>query len=147
MLAYDGDFDQRHTVSAYATYRLTHTLDVGASTRYGSGLPVPGYFASSTLKVPGNPNSTTGVIYLLTQTRNTLREDDYQRTDIRVNKAFTLKRFNLTIHGEIENLTAHRNLSYYQFVYFGNIAGTHSLQATREATLPFLPAAGFTFEF
>ena len=146
-LAFDGDYDQRHTVSAYAAYRLTRTLDLSASTRYGSGLPVPGYFASSTLKVPGDPNSTTGVIYLLSQYRNALREDDYQKTDIRINKALTLKRFNLTIHGEIENLTAHDNYSYYQFVYPPNVATARSAQATRQTTLPFLPAAGFTFEF
>ena len=146
-LSFPGDYDQRNTFSAYAAYRITRTINVSANARYGSGLPIPGYLASSTLTVPGDPNSTTGVIYLLTQSRNALREDDYQRDDIRINKVFTRKHFNLTLHGELENLTGHVNYRYYQFVYLNNIASSHEVQGTRESTLPFLPAAGLTFEF
>jgi len=146
-LNFPGDYDQRNTFSAYAAYRITRTINVSANARYGSGLPIPGYFAPSTLTVPGDPHSTTGVIYLLTQSRNALREDDYQRDDIRINKVFTRKHFNLTLHGEIENLTAHTNYRYYQFVYFGTIATTHEVQGSRESSLPFLPAAGLTLEF
>jgi outer membrane cobalamin receptor len=146
-LNFPGDYGQRDTFSAYASYRITRTINVSANARYGSGLPVPGYFAPSTLTVPGNPNSTTGVIYLLSQSRNALHEDAYQRDDIRVNKVFTRRRLNLTLHGEIENLTAHTNYRYYQFVYFSNISTTHEVQGTRDTSLPFLPAAGLTLEF
>jgi hypothetical protein len=146
-LSFPGDYDQRDTFSAYAAYRITRTINVSANSRYGSGLPIPGYLAPSTLTVPGNPNSTTGVIYLLAQSRNALREDDYQRNDVRINKEFTRKHFNLTVHGELENLTAHTNYRYYQFVYLGTIATTHEVQGSRESTLPFLPAAGLTLEF
>jgi hypothetical protein len=146
-LNFPGDYDQRDTFSAYAAYRITRTINVSANARYGSGLPIPGYFASSTLTVPGNPKSTTGVIYLLSQSRNALHEDAYQRDDIRINKVFTRKHFNLTLHGEIENLTAHANYKYYQFVYFSNISTTHEVQGTRDTSLPFLPAAGLTVEF
>jgi hypothetical protein len=146
-LSFPGDYDQRNTFSAYAAYRITRTVNLSANCRYGSGLPIPGYLAPSTLTVPGNPTSTTGVIYVLTQSRNTLREDDYQRDDIRINKVFTRKRFNITVHGELENLTAHTNYRYYQFVALGTIATTHAVQASRESTLPFLPAAGLTLEF
>ena len=146
-LSFAGDYDQRNTFSAYAAYRITKTINVSANSRFGSGLPIPGYLASSTLTVPGNPHSTTGVIYLLSPTRNAVREDDYQRDDVRINKVFTRNRFNLTLHGELENLTGHTNYRYYQFVYFGTIASTHEVQGSRESTLPFLPAAGLTFEF
>jgi hypothetical protein len=146
-LNFPGDYDQRNTFSAYAAYRITRTIDVSANARYGSGLPIPGYFAPSSFTVPGDPNSTTGVIYVLSQSRNALHEDDYQRDDIRINKVFNRKHFNLTLHGELENLTDHTNYRYYQFVYFGTIATTHELEGSRESTLPFLPAAGITFEF
>jgi len=146
-LSFAGDFDQRSTFSAYAAYRISRTVNVSANVRYGSGLPVPGYFAASSLPVPGSPNSKTGVIWLLSPTRNALREDDYQRDDIRINKVFNRKRYNLTLHGELENFTDHTNYRYYQFVYFGNIATTHEAQGSRDTTLPFLPAAGFTLEF
>lgn len=146
-LSYVGDYDQRDTFSAYGAYRITQTINISANIRYGSGLPVPGYFAPSTLKVPGNPNSTTGVIYLLNQVRNTVHEEAYQRNDVRINKAFNWKHFSLTVHGELENLTDHTNYRYYQFVYFGTIATTHMVQGSRDSTLPFLPAAGLTLEF
>jgi hypothetical protein len=146
-LSFPGDFDQRNTFSAYAAYRITRTVNVSANARYGSGLPIPGYLAPSSLPVPGSPNSTTGVIYLLSQSRNAVRENDYQRDDIRINKVFNHKRFILTLHGELENLTDHTNYRYYQFVYFGNIATSHEVQGSRDSTLPFLPAAGITLEF
>jgi outer membrane cobalamin receptor len=146
-LSFPGDYDQRDTFSAYAAYRITRTINVSANARYGSGVPIPGYLAPSTLPVPGNPNSKTGVIYLLSQSRNALSEGDYQRDDIRINKVFTRKHFNLTLHGEIENLTAHTNYRYYQFVYLNTIATTHEVQGSRDGSLPFLPAAGLTLEF
>src|SRR5262249_26829993 len=35
--------DQRHTVNAFATYRLTPTINLSGKWIYGSGFPVPGF--------------------------------------------------------------------------------------------------------
>jgi len=142
-LSFPGDYDQRNTFSAYAAYRITRSIDVSGSTRYGSGFPIPGFLAP--LVVP--PSGATGVVYQLSQERNTLRAGDYFRSDIRANKIFNEKHFSLTVSGEIENLTGHANYVYYDFIYPGFIATYPSVFATRGTTLPLLPVAGFTIEF
>jgi hypothetical protein len=142
-LSFQGDYDQRNTFSAYAAYRITRTIDVSGHTRYGSGVPIPGFLAPFITL----PSGASGVVYQLSQARNTLRTDDYERSDIRVNKVFNARRFNLTVHGEIENLTGHMNYVYYDFIYPGNVGEYHSVFATRGTTLPVLPVAGLTLEF
>lgn len=69
------------------------------------------------------------------------------RNDARINKVFTRRRYNLTVHGEIENFTGHNNYSYYDFLYPSFIAASHYVYAERQGTLPLLPAGGFTLEF
>ncbi len=149
---YQGDFDQRNTVSAYAAYRLTRTIAISANSRYGSGLPIPGYLAPSNIPAPGG-GSSQEVYFFLSSQRNTLHTAAFARTDARISKVFNRRHFNLTIHGELENLTAHTNLSYYAFAVAPPYATTTSsnpspyVYASRQSTLPLLPAAGLTFEF
>jgi hypothetical protein len=145
-LSFAGDFDQRNTFSAYAAYRITRTINVSGNTRFGTGLPISGFLAPPLTPIP-NGGGSNPVVFLLSQNRNTLRHDDYQRTDIRANKIFNTRRFNLTIHGELENLTGHVNSSYYHFLYPPNVSSSHAVDATRQSLLPFLPAAGLTVEF
>ncbi len=141
--SFHGDYDQRNTFSAYAAYRLTRSIDISGNTRYGSGYPIPGFLA------PFSPASsdTLEVTFRLSPARNTLRQNDYMRSDIRLNKVFNARRFNLTLHGEIENLTNHKNYVYYDFIYPGSIAQYPYVFATRDTSLPVLPVAGLTLEF
>jgi hypothetical protein len=76
-----------------------------------------------------------------------LRAEDYFRSNVRVNKIFIRKHFNLTVRGEIENLTGHPDYVYADFIYPSDIAMYPSVLATRGTTLPVLPAAGLTIEF
>src|SRR5260370_9834578 len=41
-LSFAGDFDQRHTLSAYGSYRFTGPLNRSGQWRYGSGISIPG---------------------------------------------------------------------------------------------------------
>ena len=41
---FDSDHDQRHTVNAYASYRLSHRTNFSMKYRFGTGSPVAGYF-------------------------------------------------------------------------------------------------------
>lgn len=141
-VSFAGNDDQRDTFTAYAAYPITRTLSLSSNVRYGSGTPLPGYFAPST--VSSNGSSTT---WLLSSQRNTVREEAYFDSSLRANKVFTTRHFNLTVHGEMENLTSHVNWRYYNFVYLGNIATSKQVSIRRNSTLPFLPTAGFTFEF
>ena len=43
---FPGDYDQRHTVNAYVSYRIRPTVNLSARWAYGSGFPVPAYVQS-----------------------------------------------------------------------------------------------------
>src|SRR6185503_4010692 len=43
-LAFPSDSDQRHTLNAFGSYRVSGTLELSAQWRYGSGMPRPGFF-------------------------------------------------------------------------------------------------------
>jgi outer membrane cobalamin receptor len=119
--SFAGDFDQRHTVSAYGGYRLTNTINLSAQWRYGSGLPMVGFFREENGQVVlgGEPNR--------------VRLPAYSRLDLRINKAFYFKRSKLTLSGEVLNVLARDN-----FRQDGR---------RREKLLPFLPSVGIAFEF
>src|SRR5437016_5546877 len=79
-LSFAGDFDQRHTLSAYGSYRFTGTFNVSGQWRYGSGFPIPGFFRSQ------------GSDLFLASERNSLRLPAYSRVDLRANKAFLFEK-------------------------------------------------------
>jgi outer membrane receptor protein involved in Fe transport len=120
-LTFVSDFDQRHTLSAYGSYRLTNTLNLSGLWRYGSGLPFVGFFRES-----------NGVIVFGSE-RNRLRLPAYSRVDLRINKAFYFKRSKLTLSGEVLNLLNRRNLRQ---------DGRQT-----EKLLPLTPSVGIALEF
>ena len=119
-LDFVSDFDQRHTITAYGSYRMTETLNFSGEWRYGSGLPLLNYF------------SGTGGFYNL-PSPNQLRLPSYSRLDLRINKAFNFKRSKLTLSGEVLNATDHKNF--------------RSVFSRPERLLPILPSVGLAFEF
>src|SRR5208282_5357616 len=88
-----SDWDQRHTVNIYAGYRLRPSVNLSARSSWGSGFPIPGFL------------ETVGSSYYLTNVRNSRRLGTYNRTDLRVNKAWTHDKWKLTLYGEVINLT------------------------------------------
>lgn len=116
-----SDFDQRHTLSTYGSYRLTNTFNLSAQWRCGSGLPLAGFFQEINGRVVAGAE------------RNRLRLPAYNRLDLRANKAFYFKRSKLTLSGEILNMLAHDN-----FRQDGR---------GREKLLPLLPSVGIAWEF
>lgn len=116
-----SDFDQRHTISTYASYRMTDTLNLSGQWRYGSGLPMVGFF-----------QEVDGQIVLGSE-RNRVRLPVYSRLDMRISKAFYFKRSKLTLSGEVLNALGRDN-----FRQDGR---------GREKLLPFLPSVGVAFEF
>src|SRR4051812_15490013 len=83
---YWGDYDQRHTLNAYALYRHSDRTSFVSKLRIGSNFPVPGYYA----KVSGTDAFT------LTDVRNTERLPTYARLDLRANRTFNWSRRRLT---------------------------------------------------
>lgn len=131
-LRFVSDFDQRHVLSAYASYRFTETLNVSGQWRYGSGLPLSGFFRED-----------AGRLFLGSE-RNLVRLPFYSRVDLRVNKAFLFRRWKLTLSGEALNALKRVN---YRYPGFATIGPGGEISNERQKLLPFLPSAGVAIEF
>lgn len=132
-LSFPGDFDQRHTLSAYGSYRFTGTFNVSGQWRYGSGFPIPGFLRSQ------------GADLFLAAERNSLRLPAYSRVDVRVNKAFLFERWKLTLSGELLNVTNHKN--FRAPIIHGIDPTTGQVFHHFGERLPVLPALGIAIEF
>lgn len=123
--------DQRHTVNAFATYRLSPSINVSGKWTYGSGFPVPG-FAS-----PISVGNTTFAF------SNQTRLGDYQRLDLRLDKSWAYTRWKLTVYAEVLNVTNHSNP---RFIFTSFQANGQAFGVTDKG-LPIVPTAGLVFQF
>jgi len=132
-LKFPSDYDQRHTLNIYGSRRLRPTVNLSGRFTYGSGMPLPGFYQL----VPGG--------YAISQSRNTLRAPAYQRTDVRLNKAYVHQKYTMTLFGEIVNLTNHTNRDF-------DSPGPYDVNTTRTfptffSMFPILPSVGMVLEF
>jgi hypothetical protein len=132
-LHFDGDFDQRHTVSVYGSYRVTGTLNLSSKLRYGSNFPVVGFYRYE------------GDQMFLSTERNQLRLPAYSRLDVRVNKDFNFDRWKLTLYAEVMNVLRRDNVRFSDLDDYN--PNTGRVFYTRDSLFPFLPIAGLTLEF
>jgi hypothetical protein len=128
---YWADFDQRHTVNAFAHHRLSPRTSVTAKFRLGSNVPVPGYF-----------DVAQGML-VVGETRNTVRLPTYARLDARVNRTFNFTRRRLTLFVEVLNIFNRSNPGLADGVVRQNGVAVGFL----ETLFPILPSAGVRFEF
>ncbi|HKD79001.1 MAG TPA: TonB-dependent receptor [Candidatus Angelobacter sp.] len=120
--------DQRHTVNAFAMYRLTPTISLSGKMVYGSGVPLSSIdVVAGTIVGPGH------TIF-----------GPYQRLDLRCDKAWAFPRWKMTLHIEGLNMTNHDNPRLIGST-FDPLTGR--VIAVTERGLPITPTAGVTFEF
>lgn len=131
--SFPADQDQRHTVNVYVGYRLRPTINLSVRSLYGSGMPIPGFY------------SQQGSTYSLSANRNALREQAYERTDVRVNKAWAFDRWKLTLYAETVNILNRTNPHYESFRGYNYPSETLNLGFVN--MLPILPSAGVVLEF
>lgn len=129
---FPSDFDQRHTVNVYGGFRLRPTVNLSLRSTYGSNFPMPGYLTQ------------VGSSYYLSTVRNQVRLPSYQRTDLRINKAWTHNRWKTTFYGEVVNLTDHKNTLFGSFN--GYNSGTRQAYLTLDKMFPILPSVGVVLE-
>ena len=135
-----GDFyystleDQRHTLNAFGSYRLSPTLNLSGKFMFGSGYPIP----SGTYVQLGNGQFiATGI--------NTARLGAYQRLDIRADKDWAFQQWKLTLYGEVLNLTNHYN---GRFAYESGIdPKTGKVLVKTLEGLPITPTVGIVAQF
>jgi outer membrane cobalamin receptor len=129
-----GDYDQRHTVNAYALYRHSDRTSFVAKLRVGSNFPIPGYFA----RTPGSD------AYTLSDVRNTERLPVYARLDLRGNRVFNWSQRRLTIFAEVINVFDRAN---YRFDPPAINLSTRAVTSPFDSMFPVIPSVGFLFEF
>jgi outer membrane receptor for ferrienterochelin and colicin len=133
-LQFPSDFDQRHAVTAFGSYRLRPTLEFSSQWRYGTGTPVPGFWKID-----------NGALRLSTD-RNQLRAPNYARLDVRANKAFLFAKWKLTVSAEILNLLNRKN----QIAVATDLLRVYSsgrLSAGLEESFRILPSVAITISF
>jgi outer membrane receptor for ferrienterochelin and colicin len=130
---YFSDYDQRHTINIYGSYRFSESWNVSLKTRLGSSFPYPGYF------------EMRGEDFYLTTVRNQVRLPFYSRVDLRVNKAFLFKKSKLSLYVEVINLWNRKNWRYDHTSSVN--ATTRKVSMARDSLMPILPTAGFVFEY
>jgi len=135
-VSFPSDFDQRHTFNAYVSRRLRPTVNVSARFTYGSGMPLPGFYRAEI---------GAGTAYFLTTNRNGLRAPDYQRTDLRLNKAYVHKKSKATLFAEVVNLTNHHNRDFDSPGPYDSTTGRTFPNFF--SMFPILPSAGIVYEF
>lgn len=132
--SFPSDWDQRHGVNTYMSFRLTPSLNMSARYSYGSNFPVPGFLRAG-------PNGT----YFLGSRRNQVRLPAYHRVDVRINKSFQWKNWRGTLFAELMNLSNHDNYRYDSFG--GYTTQTRQAYPRFDKLFPIIPAAGVMFEF
>jgi hypothetical protein len=129
--AFDGDFDQRHTVNVFIEDRLSYRTAISAKIRTGSSPPLPGYFRGSIDDL------------WVSDVRNRVRLPTYLRIDVRANRTYTFNRRRLTLFLEVINLTNRRNLGTTD----GSIRSNLQAVNYTEKLIPWLPSIGVLIEF
>ena len=130
---FPSDYDQPHTFNAYLSRRLRPTINISGHLTYGSGMPLPGFY----LRDSGG--------YVIATTRNQLRAPAYQRTDIRLNKAYTHKQNKTTLFAEIVNITNHNNRDFDSPGPYDQVTGRTFPKFF--SMFPILPSVGVVMEF
>ncbi|HEX4997032.1 MAG TPA: TonB-dependent receptor, partial [Terriglobia bacterium] len=131
-LDFDGDFDQRHTVNLYGSYRVSRSLNLSLKFRYGSNFPAIGFLAYS------------GSTLVLAAERNQVRLPQYVRLDVRANRAFHFDSWKMTLYMEVSNALKRHNV---RFSDLDRINSSGRVLYFRENLLPLLPSIGISVEF
>ncbi len=130
---YSADFDQRHTVNSYLSYRLSPSVNLSVRYSYGSNFPIPGFFALRNAQ------------YFLAQNKNEVRLPVFSRTDFRINKQFERKKWRGVLFVEVQNLFNTDNRTFDSFNGYNNRSGLANVSLLR--LFPIVPAAGWMMDW
>ena len=135
--SFPSDFDQRHTINVYGSYRLRPSVSLSIRETYGSGFPLPGY-----LRPADGYLEEDGQSMYVTSARNRWRLGPYQRIDLRINKSWAHRRWMTTLYAEVMNLTNKTNYRFDSVDAYGGGGAWVVL----DRMFPILPSVGVVFE-
>ena len=129
---FPGDADQRHTLNAVATWRLSYRMNVGAKLRVGSNVPLIGYF------------DRAGDVVTVGNARNRVRLPVYSRLDVRASRSFVPGRRRVTLFVEVLNVLDRENIGRA-----APLLNVFDLTVSNyaERLVPRVPSAGLLIEF
>jgi hypothetical protein len=133
-LAFPSDDDQRHTLNAVGSFRLSGTLAVGAQWRHGSGMPRRGFFVQD------------GARLVLGSERNQIRLPPYDRLDLRIRKVFLFRWGVFTLSGEVLNVLNRKN-EYNVESTLLTLARTGQFISGLRRGFPVAPSIGLSVQF
>ena len=128
---YWADFDQRHQLNVHVSQRLGARTNASGRFRFGTNMPVTGYFAS------------TSDALALAPTRNNVRLPVYARLDLRLNRTYNYRTRRLTLFTEVLNVLGRENVGRTD----GIVRSTGQVAGFTETLFPRLPSAGLRIEF
>lgn len=144
---FDADVDQRHTLSVYGSYRVSHRSTLSAKLRYGSNYPLVGYLgeqrADGGAPIPPLFGGAVPLFYQLTGERNRLRLPAYTRLDIRADRTFTWASRRVILFAEVANTLNRRNLRNVPY----DVDRRGRVFSPTDSLMPIVPSAGFIVEF
>jgi outer membrane receptor protein involved in Fe transport len=105
---YRFQYDAPHMANIMATYKLGDWWEFGLIYRYSNGFPYTPYDITTRENINNNWYCKLG-------DKNSKRLPDYHRLDIRVDRRFVFKSWNLSIYLDIWNLTNHQNIMRYEY--------------------------------
>jgi hypothetical protein len=130
---YDYDYDSPHIFNLMSTYKLGKWWDFSFTFRYSTGLPYTPYDLNTRYQ-------DNGKWYCEKGEKNSERLPDYLRVDLRADRRFILRNFNLCTFIEIWNLTNHENIMNYEY--------SDDFLTKEPITLfSIMPMLGLSFEF
>lgn len=130
---FDGDFDQRHTLTVFGRYLVSDRMSVNARWRYGSNRPIVGYFEQR----PADE-------FFVGAARNAVRVPGYSRLDARFDRTYQWGARRLTLFAEVINVLNRENLRQ---VPPGIDRRTRQVFDPLKSMLPLVPSVGLTVEF
>ena len=127
------DYDQTHVLALLASYEITRGFQAGARFRYTTGAPrtpvVGSYF-----------NATAQQYEPIFGAQNSIRLPSFYSLDVRVEKAFVLRRLKFNVFADVQNVTNRKNPE--EIIYSANYS-----QRDYITGLPVLAVVGARVEF
>jgi hypothetical protein len=133
-LVFPSDDDQRHTLNAVGSFRLSGTLALGAQWRHGSGMPRPGFLVQD------------GTTVAVGSERNQIRLPPYDRLDLRIRKGFPFRWGVFTLSGEVLNVLNRKNEYIVESTLF-TVARTGQYSSGLRKGFPVAPSIGLSVQF
>ncbi len=96
-----SSWDSKHLLTVFATYKMKNNWTIGGKWRFVGGLPYTPYDLEKSSFVPAW--DALGAAYIDYSKYNTERLGAFHQLDVRVDKAFYLKKFTLKLYIDIQN--------------------------------------------